>query len=83
MNWWEAEYCCVQLGGWYLPDKKQIEAMIKSAGEIGLKEGYYYWGGGNPRSDNGVFDFGTTFGKIGTVDMQTAGQATSLCRPVR
>jgi len=83
MNWWEAEYSCVQLGGWYLPDKKQIEEMIKSASEIGLKEGLYYWGGGNPRSNNGVFDFGTTFRQISTVDMQSAGRLTYLCRPVR
>jgi hypothetical protein len=84
MNWWEAEYSCVQLGGgWYLPDKKQIEAMMKSAEAIGLKIGYYYWGGGNPRTNNGVFSFGTKFGGINTVDMTSAGQQTYLCRPVR
>lgn len=83
MNWWEAEYSCVQLGGWYLPDKKQMEAMLASAEELGLKDGSYYWGGGNPRTNNGVFSFGTTFGGIDKVDMLTAGQLSYLCRPVR
>ena len=83
MNWWEAEYCCVQLGnGWYLPDKKQIEEMIKVAEELGLATGEWYWGSGNPRSNNSAYQWATN-GTVDNIDMHSAGAWECRCRPIK